>query len=153
MGFPTNYNVPDLSGKAKGMKVVLQERGLWDHHEHKEIELGRPPLLAKCSLCKVLAASQDAKTLSVWHIQESEACGFFVPEVLCGVRTELETKMSDCCWFKILSLQSDFVNEKPLLQMVIEEAGHVCLFLPKFHCDLNPIELFLSYIKDCQCSA
>lgn len=61
------------------------------------------------------------------------------------------TDTKDCCWSKILSLQSDFVNEKPLLQMVIEEAGHVCLFLPKFHCELNPIELLWSYIEDGLC--
>ena len=52
------------------------------------------------------------------------------------------SKATNCCWSKILSLQSDFVSERPLLQMVIEEAGHICLFLPKFHCELNPIELF-----------
>jgi hypothetical protein len=54
-----------------------------------------------------------------------------------------------CCWSKILSCQSDFVNKWPLLQSIIEDAGHVCLFLPKFHCELNPIELFWSYIKEC----
>jgi transposase len=48
-------------------------------------------------------------------------------------------------------LQSDFVNKRPLLQATIEEAGHVCLFLPKFHCKLNPIELFWSYIKQTYC--
>ncbi|KAG0144232.1 hypothetical protein CROQUDRAFT_47629, partial [Cronartium quercuum f. sp. fusiforme G11] len=49
---------------------------------------------------------------------------------------------SDWCWSKILGSQSDFASEKPLLQMVIEEVGHICLFLPKFHCELNPIEIF-----------
>jgi hypothetical protein len=53
-----------------------------------------------------------------------------------------------CCWSKIMSCQSDFVNKQPLLQQIIEDAGHVFLFLPKFHCELNPIELFWSYIKD-----
>jgi hypothetical protein len=55
-----------------------------------------------------------------------------------------------CCWSKILSLQLDFVNEWPLLQETIEESGHICLFIPKFHCELNPIELFWSYIKQCK---
>ncbi|PLW17378.1 hypothetical protein PCANC_14084 [Puccinia coronata f. sp. avenae] len=52
-----------------------------------------------------------------------------------------------CCWFNVLQHQADFQNERPLLQMIIEEAGHICLFLPKFHCELNPIELFWSFIK------
>jgi hypothetical protein len=55
---------------------------------------------------------------------------------------------STCCWSKILSPQSDFVNERPLLQTIIKDAGHICLFLPKFHCNLNPIKLFWSYIKE-----
>ncbi|PLW50149.1 hypothetical protein PCASD_01822 [Puccinia coronata f. sp. avenae] len=58
-----------------------------------------------------------------------------------------QVRNNECCWSKILSQQSDFVNERPLLQSIIEDAGHVCLFLPKFHCELNPIELYWSYIK------
>lgn len=153
MGFPSNCHVPELCGKEKGMKVVLQETGLWEHRENKAMELGQPLLLAKCSVCKALAASQYPKTWSLWHIQQYADHWFFVSEEKCGVRTESDTKISDCLWFRILNLQSYFLNEKPLLQMVIEEAGHVCLFLKKFHCDLNPIELFWSYTKDCQCSA
>jgi hypothetical protein len=48
---------------------------------------------------------------------------------------------------RVLSLQSDFVNEKPLLQLMIEKAGHKCLFLPKFHCELNPIEMVWGQMK------
>ena len=47
----------------------------------------------------------------------------------------------------VLSLQPDFVNEKPLLQLMIEKAGHKCLFLPKFHCELNPIEMVWGQTK------
>jgi hypothetical protein len=53
-----------------------------------------------------------------------------------------------CCWSKIMASQSDFANKRPLLEQIIEDAGHVCLFLPKFHCKMNPIELFWSFIKD-----
>ncbi|KNE86735.1 hypothetical protein PSTG_19901, partial [Puccinia striiformis f. sp. tritici PST-78] len=52
-----------------------------------------------------------------------------------------------CCWSRILSLQSDFVSEQLLLQTIVKDSGHVCLFLPKFHCELNPIEPFWSYVK------
>ena len=27
-----------------------------------------------------------------------------------------------------------------ILQQEIEQCGHMCLYLPKFHCELNPIE-------------
>jgi len=35
-----------------------------------------------------------------------------------------------CYMYQVLSLQDDFRTEKPQLQLIIEEAGHVCLFLP-----------------------
>ena len=31
---------------------------------------------------------------------------------------------------------------RSLVQETIEAAGHLCLILPKFHCELNPIEYF-----------
>ncbi len=47
----------------------------------------------------------------------------------------------------VLVLQEDFRSEKPLIQSIIENAGHVCLFLPRFHCELNPIEMLWGYGK------
>nr|GAT43958.1 predicted protein [Mycena chlorophos] len=41
----------------------------------------------------------------------------------------------------------DFKAEKPLLQVLIEKRGHICLFLPKFHCELNPIEMVWAELK------
>ncbi|KIK02029.1 hypothetical protein K443DRAFT_97653, partial [Laccaria amethystina LaAM-08-1] len=37
--------------------------------------------------------------------------------------------------------QEDFTNQISVLETVIREAGHECIFLPKFHCELNPIEM------------
>jgi hypothetical protein len=36
-----------------------------------------------------------------------------------------------------MSKECDFKNEMNMLQKLIRERGHLCLFLPKFHCDLN----------------
>jgi transposase len=46
-----------------------------------------------------------------------------------------------------LGLQPDFMKQKSLIQKVIEAAGHLCIFLPKFHCELNFIEFFWGGIK------
>ena len=46
-----------------------------------------------------------------------------------------------CCMARLLSKQDDFVNQISMLETMIKEAGHECLFLPKFHCELNPIEM------------
>jgi hypothetical protein len=49
-----------------------------------------------------------------------------------------------------LSQQDDFRHEKPQLQLKIEARGHICAFLPKFHCELNPIEMVWGYSKQCE---
>jgi hypothetical protein len=48
---------------------------------------------------------------------------------------------------RILELQPDFQQQKSLVQEVIEEARHLCIFLPKFHCELNFIEFFWGLVK------
>lgn len=52
-----------------------------------------------------------------------------------------------CCNKRILELQPDFQEQKSLVQEVIEAAGHLCIFLPKFHCELNFIEFFWGAVK------
>ena len=54
---------------------------------------------------------------------------------------------NSCCCKKILERQPDFVGQKSLVQEVIEAAGHLCIFLPKYHCELNFIEFFWGKIK------
>ncbi|GAA5917195.1 hypothetical protein JCM5296_006964, partial [Sporobolomyces johnsonii] len=53
----------------------------------------------------------------------------------------------DCCLARMLSLHHDFRTEKPALQKLIEERGHCCIFLPKFHCELNVIEMYWGWVK------
>ena len=48
---------------------------------------------------------------------------------------------TDCCMARLLSKQDDFINQESMLESLIKQAGHKCLFLPKFHCELNPIEM------------
>ena len=47
----------------------------------------------------------------------------------------------NCCIARLLSQQEDFMNQPSMLELMIKEKGHECLFLPKFHCELNPIEM------------
>lgn len=48
---------------------------------------------------------------------------------------------TNCCMARLLSKQDDFANQPSMLETLIKEAGHECIFLPKFHCELNPIEM------------
>ena len=44
-----------------------------------------------------------------------------------------------CC--RIRYSEPDFVNVKSLLEEHCEKQGFTVIFLPKFHCELNPIEM------------
>ena len=39
-----------------------------------------------------------------------------------------------------LATHQDFREEKTKIEHYLNSLGHVCIFLPKFHCELNPIE-------------
>ena len=58
-----------------------------------------------------------------------------------------ECTSNTCCARRILECQPDFKSQRSLVQEVIEDAGHLCIFLPKFHCELNPIEFFWGAVK------
>ena len=51
-----------------------------------------------------------------------------------------------CCMARLLSQQDDFCNQMSMLEQLIRDAGHECLFLPKFHCELNPIEMVWMFL-------
>ncbi|KAI7967868.1 hypothetical protein MJO29_001145 [Puccinia striiformis f. sp. tritici] len=160
---------PLFAGKAKGVQAVLEERGLWTHYSQKARKAGKTSLNLRCKTCTASNVAKDLLKKSEQLIKEAEANGFSlshdtsIKEALAThpvppdceidlVQVASQTNeplitQEACCWSKILSLQSDFATERPLLQSIIEDAGHICLFLPKFHCELNPIELFWSYIK------
>ena len=88
---------PEFSNQPKGMKVILEERGLW-----------RAGLVMKC---------KDACTSDT------------------------------CCARCTIKSQPDFKEQQSLVQETIEAAGHYCIFLPKYHCELNFIEYFWGAVK------
>jgi hypothetical protein len=56
---------------------------------------------------------------------------------LCGKCKRCEVESESCCLKRILENQPDFLAQKSLVQEVIKAAGHMCIFLLKFHCKLN----------------
>lgn len=146
MVYPIDNPDPTLAGKPKGVRCVLSERGLWDFYEAKAKEKGKKPVL-HCTTCKLSSTKRDLAAQEERLQREKEAQESFEMGKDPVIPSIENLDDPTCCASKILSLQSDFMNEKPLLQMVIEDTGHICLFLPKFHCELNPIELYWSFIK------
>ena len=50
-------------------------------------------------------------------------------------------KSESCCMAQLLSKQDDFQFQDSLLEHKVKAKGHICIFLPKFHCELNPIKM------------
>jgi hypothetical protein len=46
-----------------------------------------------------------------------------------------------------LHFSPDFVNQKCALQELVERCGHICDFYPKYHCELNFIEMYWGAAK------
>ncbi|KAG2755653.1 hypothetical protein P692DRAFT_20844483 [Suillus brevipes Sb2] len=52
-----------------------------------------------------------------------------------------------CCMARLLSQQDDFSCQTLMLEELIRSKGHKCIFLPKFHFELNPIEMYWGWCK------
>lgn len=52
-----------------------------------------------------------------------------------------------CCARKVLAAERDFREQKCQLREGLEAHGQVVIFLPKFHCELNPIECYWCQAK------
>lgn len=101
-GEPQSLYFPEGHAKAgefKGMKVILEERGL------------TAPRLAQC---------KDFK---------------------CPPDTR------NCCCHRLLYTEPDFAEGESKLEILAKALGIQVMFLPKFHCELNPIEQCWGYAK------
>ena len=56
-----------------------------------------------------------------------------------------------CCCRRILFNQPDFANIKSILENLCEKRGYTVIFLPKFHPELNFIEMCWGYGKQVYC--
>jgi hypothetical protein len=130
------------------MEQVLRERGLLDvlNAAAQKRKNGSTAL----GICRECTKSQKARDLEAkarregLDAEEAEGEGAFEDD-------DDNNRPADCCMQRALECQPDFKAEKPLLQVLIEKRGHICLFLPKFHCELNPIEMVWAQIKCHKC--
>lgn len=77
--------------------------------------------------------------------QTLEERGFDVSQLKAKCTPVCPFENEGCCMARLLSKQEDFAHQESMLEKIINEAGHLCIFLPKFHCELNPIEMVSSY--------
>jgi hypothetical protein len=117
----------ELVGEAKGMKRVLQERGLWV-----------PELRKQCGCKKKDNTWNDRlfqETMEEYEARTVDRC----------------EAGQGCCALHILEVQRDFQEEKSMLEHIITAAGHEVIFYPKFHCELNYIEYYWAALKKYTC--
>lgn len=127
------------------MRIILEERGLWDALTEAN---GGKPIPGDCAECKMTQKARAQRALE----EASRMAGEDeTEETNRSLEDDLYEPMvtgAKCCMRKVLSEQTEFLEEKPLLQIIIERAGHKCYFLPKFHCELNPIEMYWGWVKN-----
>ena len=81
----------------------------------------------------------DGKPKGLEHVLIE--CGFDVHKMHAKCALVCPFENADCCMAHLLSKQDDFINQESMFETLIKKAGHNCIFLPKFHCELNPIEM------------
>jgi hypothetical protein len=109
-------------GKPKGLRSILTERGLW-----------RNKMLLQCQPCedKISHTDRIASVEPFWQVQGNQVL-----------------KTEQCCAKFCLSNQPDFKSQRPWLKEVVEDdIGATIIYYPKFHCELNYIEMVWAYIK------
>jgi hypothetical protein len=70
-----------------------------------------------------------------------EECGFDISWVEAKCSPVCPFESQNCCMARLLSQQEDFMDQPSMLELMIKNKSHECIFLPKFHCELNPIEM------------
>ena len=86
---------------------------------------------------------QPAMRNTVWRGKEySMVFNLGVPKGLLQVLKErgVDTRMKLEDMRKELASHEDFQNEKTKIEHYLNRRGHCCMLLPKFHCEINPIE-------------
>lgn len=58
-----------------------------------------------------------------------------------------EPGRTDCCCLRALLSQPDFESRGSSLEEAARQLGSMVVFLPKYHCELNPIEQCWGYAK------
>ncbi|EJD34753.1 hypothetical protein AURDEDRAFT_75916, partial [Auricularia subglabra TFB-10046 SS5] len=138
MVYEDDHPDPELCGKAKGMRVVLQERGLI---RADGTDSSGKRVIGECKAC----AARKARKPHLTGPTKDELDADMGDEDDAG--SDDDDDAPSCCMQRMLSRQTDFAEEKSELWKLLHANGCECLFLPKFHPELNPIELLWGWSK------
>ena len=89
---------------------------------------------------KAQKMTDDAgKAKGLQHMLEER--GFDIQGLCAKCAPVCPVENEGCCMARLLSKQDDFQLQESLLKRKLAMRGHICVFLPKFHCELNLIEM------------
>jgi len=117
----------NLIGHSKGIKRILLERNLIT------------PASKLKGACTSAGKAKRKAAMGEAGIGKGDSADVLTHE---GV-----TSGTACCLEFLLSEQSDFKEQQNAIQELIASRGHHCIFLPKFHPELNFIERYWSRVK------
>lgn len=138
-----------LLGLNKGAEQLLKKMGLW------QLEGERKGLVLCCKQCKAEnSASRQAITAfnrggggrarvleqAAQHEQQDPSTAGQAAGGTGGRRQR-------CCAVRVFSELKAFKEVLNKVEQIFKDAGHVCIFLPKYHPELNAIERHWGYIK------
>ncbi|CAN0400458.1 unnamed protein product, partial [Pylaiella littoralis] len=139
-----------LLGLNKGGEQMLKEMGLW------RLDGERAKGLVKC--CNKCKADNAASRQAIAAFNKGgEQC----ERVLEQARREQQSSPAEgpaaegraaarrqrCCMERVFSDLGAFKAQLNKVQQIFKDAGHVCIFLPKYHPELNAIERYWGYVK------
>jgi hypothetical protein len=135
--FPYDHQDTELCGKAKGLRAVpIKHTAVWDTL-HETAGGDERKIKNVCEVCKASQVENDQLAPVA-----AAACADGDVGIDDGIPDFPGSGSNLCCVTRALSQQQDFLNEKPVIWCYIEEQGHICLFLPKFHCEHDLIEMY-----------
>lgn len=70
-----------------------------------------------------------------------------VLECISCKKKEADPSVIDCCACRLMANQPDFLEQRGQIQREIESHGHKVIFFPKFHPELNYIEMYWGMAK------
>jgi hypothetical protein len=115
--------------KSNGGKKKLQKDTI--------IPMNNPTVECHRKIQKMMTESGEAKGLQ----QMLKERRFNIRRMCAKCSPVCPFENNDCCMAQLLSKQDDFRNQISLLEQNIRMCNHICVFLPKFHCELNLIEM------------
>jgi hypothetical protein len=121
---PDSLHMFDMN-KSNSGKQQKQKDTVFPNNIPNVVMCGKPQ--------KMTTDTGEAKGLE----QVLQECGYETKGIWAQCSLICPFDNEGCCLACMLSKHDNFVNQISLLEELVIKAGHLCIFLLKFHCELN----------------